>query len=337
MTRGARGRWTTLLAVVLLPLVGCSSGGGHGRANTGPPSQSPPTRLHVEATLQVPAAGIVVTTDDRLWVISGGTMVVTQIDPDTNTIVRRVKLPHPAAYGTVERGSLWLVSEGDSAVIELDAESGTIRRTLEGSPALPLNDPVGVAVTGRSVWVLNHRNAKLLRIDEQTGQLVHTTRLPGDAAAGPFLVDHALWVALTAQGNFHQIDIPAGKIVGRPVHVPTGLCAWESVVGQHIWVTSIPFGDFACTNDTSRLDTTSRKVTPLTSAEGESLYTFTRYAGRLWATDMHQTLYQVDQASGTLRPAMTFDNKDANHLFTAFGSMWMTRSGTGQLLRLQVS
>jgi len=334
MTRGTRTRLTILLTAALVPLAGCGGDASDG-PNTGPATQPPAPSLRVEATLHVPAAGTVVTTRDRLWVISGGTAVVTQIDPDTSTIATRVTVPHPVAYATVDQGSLWLVSYGDNALIELDAESGAIRRTLEASPDLPLKEPVGIAATGHDLWVLNHRNSKLLRVDERTGKLLHTTKLPGDAAAGPFLVGHALWIAMTAQGVFHQVDTATGQIVGHPTHVPTGLCAWQSVVGRDIWATSIVFGDFACTNGTSRFDTASGEVTPLTSAEGKSLYTFTRYGGRLWATDTHKTLYQVDQQTGTLRPALTFDSKDANHIFTAFGSLWMTRPGSGQVLRLQ--
>jgi hypothetical protein len=336
MTRSTRARLTTLMAVALIPLAGCSGGGAKDAPDTDPSTQSPAPRLHVVATLHIPAAGTVVTTHDRLWVISGGKTVVTQIDPDTDSITKQVSVPHPVAYGTVEHGSLWLVSYGDNALIELDAKSGKELRTLESSHALPLRDPVGVAATGRSLWVLNHRNSKLLRIDEQSGKLAQTTRMPGEAAAGPFLVGHALWVAMTAQGIFHRVDTATGEIVGQPTHVPTGLCAWESVVGRDIWATSIVFGDFACTNGTSRFDTTSGEVTPLTSAEGKSLYTFARYRGRLWAADTRKTLYLVNQRDGSLRPALTFDSRDAGHLFTAFGSMWMTRPGSGQLLRLRV-
>jgi hypothetical protein len=52
---------------------------------------------------------------------------------------------------------------------------------------------------------------------------------------------------------------------------------------------------------------------------------------------MHKTVYQVDQHTGSLRVAMTFDSNDACHLFTAFGSMWMTRPDTGQLVRLRLA
>jgi glutamine cyclotransferase len=231
---------------------------------------------------------------------------------------------------------LWLASYGDNALVELDAESGTILRTLEASPDLPLNEPVGVAHTKNSLWVLNHHNSVLLQIDQRTGKLTHTTTFPGDAAAGPFLVDHALWIAMTAQGTLHQVDPATGKIVGRAIQVPTGLCLWESVVGHDIWATSIKFGDFSCTDGTSQIDTASGQVTSLVSAQGKSLYTITRYANRLWATDLHKTLYQIDPRTGALRTAMTFDTNDTSHLFSAFGSMWVTQPEAGTLLHLRM-
>ena len=141
---------------------------------------------------------------------------------------------------------------------------------------------------------------------------------------------------MTAQGALHQVDPTTGRIVAS-THVPTGLCLWESIVGHDIWATSIEFGDFNCTNGTSRINTASGHVTPMTSARGKGLYTFTRYAHRIWATDVHKTLYQIDPRSGSLRTAMTFDRTDTSHLYSAFGSLWVTQPEAGQLLRLGLS
>lgn len=327
---------TILLTAALVPLACCSGGGPSQADRTRPPGQATESLLRVEATLDIPAAGNVLSTHDRLWVISGGKAIVTQVDPGTNAVIRRIRVPYPVAYGTVAQGSLWLVSYGENVLIELDAHTGKLLRTLDSSPELPLGGPIGIVVTGRDLWVLNHDNSRLLRINERTGTLTSITKLPGDAAAGPLLVGHTLWVGMTAQGFLHQVDPASGKIVGRPLHVRTGLCAGASVIRHDIWVTSVPFGDFECINGTSRVDTSSGHVTALTSAEGKSLYTLTRYAGSLWAADLGKTLYQLDR-SGSLNTVMTFDHKDAGHLFSAFGSMWMTRPGDGQLLRLQKS
>ena len=173
----------SLLLAAVLPLSSCDADGSTRSSATGSGGRSAAPSLRVDASLHIPAAGNLLATRDRLWVISGGMPTVTQLDPATNTVTRRVKLPHPVAYGTLAHGSLWLVSYGDNVLIELDSESGRILRTLGSSPVLPLNEPVGVVFAEDSLWVLNHHDSVLLQIDEQTGELIHTTTLPGDAAA----------------------------------------------------------------------------------------------------------------------------------------------------------
>jgi streptogramin lyase len=169
-------------------------------------SSSTGSSLHVVATLDVKHAGVLVPTDDRLWVITLLTGTVTQVDPATNEVVQKVSLPHPAGYATVAHGSLWLVSFYYNALMEVDAESGKLLRTLERSPSLPLSYPMGIAGTGHDLWVLNHDNAKLLRVDARTGTVTHTTALAGHKAAGPHLVGGSLWIDMTREGFVHQVD-----------------------------------------------------------------------------------------------------------------------------------
>ena len=137
MTRGTNARRVILATAVLMPLLAsCGGGDGSGESDTAPSSQASSSPLRIGATIDVPAAGVVLPTDDRLWVISGGATVVTQIDPASNAVTERVTIPHPAAYGTIANGSLWLVSYGDNALMELNARTGKLLRTLEGSPTL---------------------------------------------------------------------------------------------------------------------------------------------------------------------------------------------------------
>lgn len=338
MTRRTRARLAACATLTWIALAGCSS---DDTSTDGAASVSSGGRaLHVVATLDVKGAFSLVPTADRLWVISGGTGEVTQVDPSSNTVSKVVRLPHPAAYATLSHGSLWLVSFFDNALMQVDVQTGRVLRTFERSRSLPLSEPVGIAATGHDLWVVNHVSGRLLRIDARTGRATHTTSLDGHAAGGPVLLDGSLWASLTKEGVVDQVDPTTGEVVGRAIPVDTGLCGWGSVVGTDIWYTSEddPTGVFNCSNGTSRVDATSREVSPLEPAAGMSLYTFTRYAGSLWATDSKRTIYEVDEDTGALRRALTLPGKrDSNHLFTAFGSMWVTRSGTGELLRLESS
>ena len=188
MTRGTRTRLTILLTAALVPLAGCSGGDASDAPNTGPATQSPAPPLHVEATLHIPAAGTVVTTHDRLWVISGGKTVVTQIDPDTNSITKQVKVPHPVAYGTVEHGSLWLVSYGDNALIEARRGLGQGPENSRKLTPLAAEGSRGCRRYRPRACGSSTTATPVLRIDEESGKLTQTTNMPGDAAAGPFLV-----------------------------------------------------------------------------------------------------------------------------------------------------
>lgn len=326
MFRRPNARLSALIAMAIVsPLAGCGSDDSNdGALDT---SRSGP-RLHIVATVPVDAAFSIVATKDELWVLSGGTGIATQVDPATNSVVKEVSLPHPAAYGTLAYGSLWLVSYADSALMELDPSSGQILRTIEKSPGTPLNDPVGITAAAGDLWVVNHHESRLLRINPRTATLISSIHLPGHYAADPVMASGRLWIPLTQEGLVVQVDPTRGRIIGTPTRVATGLCAWASVTETDIWYTSMPAEDFNCRNGTSRLDTTTGAVSPLPTATGRSLYTFARFGSSLWATDQKRTLYQVDESAGTLRPALTFAGKaDANHLFTAFGSLWVTRSG----------
>ena len=325
------------LALALV-LVGC----GHDDAGSrsGPGVSAAEIRLHVVATVHVGGAGTVVPAAHRLWVVSGDTGEVTQVDPSTGSVTKVVSLPHPAAYGALAHGSLWLASMHDSALMEVDAASGTVLRTLERTPARPLDLPAGIAAAGDDLWVMGHDDGTLLRVDARTGTVTRMLSLAGHKAGGPVLAGGSLWVTMTKEGIVYQVDPATGRVVDPPVRVDTGLCVSSSVVGDAIWFTSDedPTGVFRCSNGASRLDATSREVSPLASGEGRSLYSFARYDGSLWATDTTRRVYRVDEHSGVLRVAMTLPGRpDSNRLFTAFGSLWMTRSGTGELLRLEAA
>ena len=337
MTRGTQTRWGATATVLLVSvLAGCGHDDSAATATTSGTSEGP--ALHVVATVDVAGAFTILPAGDRFWVIAGGTGEVTQVDPSTDRVTKVVSLPHPAAYATLTHGSLWLVSYYDDALMEVDARTGNLLRTLERSRTLPLSYPGGVVATGHDLWIVNHRQPKLLRVDARTGKVSQTTSLAGHNAGGPSLVDGSMWVSVTREGLIYEVDSARGKVVGRPIPVESGLCLWASVVGSDIWFTSVRSEGFNCQNGTSRLDTTTGEVSSMPWSEGKGLYTFTRYAGALWATDDKRTVYQVDEDTGALRTVMTLPGKpDANHLFTAFGSLWMTRSGAGEVLRLDVS
>jgi streptogramin lyase len=298
--------------------------------------------LHVVATLTTPPASSLVATPDRLWVLGGPSGVLTQVDPATNSVVRKVRTPHPPGFGTYADGSLWIASLLDSAVMELDAGTGRALRTIESTAGKPFHRPIGVAATGKDLWVLNHGDesvrSTLTRLDPRTGTVLGTTDLPGHHAGGPLVAAGQLWITLTQEGTVVRVDPATGRIVGKPILVDTGTCLSASVADGDPWYTGLEADDGTCHDAARRVDAGSAKLSPVVYGPGKSLVNFASAGGSVWASDIGHTLYHVDTKTGAIRPSLTLDGPDApNQLLVAFGSIWVLSGPTGRLTRVDLS
>jgi streptogramin lyase len=288
----------------------------------------------VTARWAIATPGTLIATHDRLWVLQAQTATITAVDPSTNRVARRVRLPHPTPYGSFDGRSLWIASYADDVIMRLDPRTGRLLDTIRSSSRARIAEPVGAVAVGPDLWVLDHQPAVLAHFDSRTGAPLGSVRLPGHAASGPTLIGGVLWVGLTAEGEVAAFDPRTGHRVGPWIRVPAGLCAATSAVPGGLWFSSVEFGDFRCHNGAGFLDTGTRRVTSL-AAEGHPLYSFAEASGSLWASDTGRQLFRVDADAGVLDPALTLGGtKDVTHLLGAFGSLWAARSATGELLRL---
>jgi sugar lactone lactonase YvrE len=339
-----------LLAVasIVVLLSGCASEPGptpRPRSSTTALAASTPraTTLRVIATLSVSGASTLVATPRWLWVLGGPNRRLTQVDPATNTVVRRLTSPLPVGYGTFANGSLWLVSFLRDAVVQVDADSGEVLRTIESRDGKPFNRPVGVVATGKDLWVLNHSDgsvrSSLVRLDSASGLVTGTTELPGHHAGGPDLAGGQLWIALTTEGSMVRVDPGTGFVVGPPLAIDSGTCRGASVAAGQVWIAGMDLGeDLPCHESVRRLDPITLRVSPLTEAGGMGLNAFAAAGGSVWASDVRHTIYRVDADSGAVRPALSLTGGDAtNRLMTAFGSLWALGGETGRLVRIDVS
>jgi streptogramin lyase len=287
-------------------------------------------------------ASTLVATPDSLWVLGGPSGVVTKVDPATNSVVRKVRTPHPAGYGTYADGSVWVASLFDSAVMELDAHTGRVLRTIESKAGKPFYRPIGIAATGDDIWVLNHGDesvrSTLTRLNPRTGAVLGTTDLPGHHANGPLMAAGQLWITLTTEGTVLRVDPATGRIVGNPILVETGTCLSASVADGDPWYTGLEADDGTCHDAGRRVDAGSAKLSPVVYGPGKSLVNFASAGGSVWASDIGHTLYQVDVKTGAIRPSLILDGPDApNQLLVAFGSIWVLGGPTGRLTRVELS
>ncbi|HEX5088867.1 MAG TPA: hypothetical protein VFV89_13740 [Nocardioides sp.] len=321
-----------------LALAGCGIGGSgtERSADTARASESPSAGAHVVATIDVTSPNQAVVTQTGLWLLGGPSGVITRVDPATNRVTRVVTPPYPVGFGTYAPPFLWVASFMNDVVMQLDAETGQVLRTITRSASAPWDGPVGLASTARDVWVVNHNSPTLIRMDPVTGAVDGITKLPGRKAAGPILAAGSLWVAMIKSNQVVRVDPTTGQVDGAPIHLDTGACAASSGAGDALWYTSIDIEEFGCHDGTRRLDPRTGMVSPIDYGEGLSM--FADLGSEVWASDRDHSLYRVDAATGVLTPAVTLSGGPAsNRLVSAFGSLWVLRTETDQLVRVDTA
>lgn len=127
-----------------------------------PPAATPTIGAIVPEAVFLPdgAVGTIQVTDDAVWVfdLTG----VTRVDPATNTSTHlplTVVGGGPSVLGSIGFDSIWAGDFDLGQVRRYDATTGELRATVE------TRTPEGVLATDDGVWVANHRNGTVSRID----------------------------------------------------------------------------------------------------------------------------------------------------------------------------
>jgi DNA-binding beta-propeller fold protein YncE len=153
-----------------------------------------------------------------------------RIDPHTNEVTRTVTLDDRPRAVAIVGSSVWI--RGDFGIVRLDRRTGRVQHRL----ALPSHGCCewgGLAVGGRSLWVVGIARAVLWRLDARTGRLVSVIPLRGQhpvnlmisiAHTGAAVGAHAVWVA-DANGAILKVNPQTNRVVAQiPVDgVPRGL------------------------------------------------------------------------------------------------------------------
>lgn len=93
------------------------------------------------------------------------------------------------AYVWAAAGAVWAADDGASALLRYDPPS---RRTVASIPTG--NGTSALAEEGGRIWILNHRDGTLQRVDPAANTAATLARLPGDAPERMVYADGSLWV-----------------------------------------------------------------------------------------------------------------------------------------------
>lgn len=221
--------------------------------------------------------GVVVALE-RVWVPTCGDGVVNEIDPTTNSIVRRIPAPiKTGREGAVAfaDGALWIpdnVSDSNSAsVARLDVRSGVIQDRVSTGK----RSDVAIAGFG-SVWVSSSAEDVVTRIDPATNQVVARIlvgRSPKFMAAG----EGAVWVQNRYDGSVSRIDPATNREVARIAAWAPTLAGDIAAGGGAVWlsVNGMPV---------TRIDPNTNAVTHQ-YVGGDGIDAIRWGAGALWVAD----------------------------------------------------
>jgi virginiamycin B lyase len=209
-------------------------------------SRVDPSNNRVVADIPIGRNGClgILATADRIWVPTCGDSVVNEIDPRSNSIVRRVHVPikrgREGSFAIAD-GSFWIpdnVSDSSSsAVARVDMRTGeVVARVTTGARS-------DVAVSGfESVWVASSGTNTVVRVDPSTNEIL--ARIPvGGSPKFMTAGEGALWVQNRTDGSVSRIDPTTNREVARiAAHAPTpagdisagGGAVWLSVDGMPV-------------------------------------------------------------------------------------------------------
>jgi len=204
----------------------------------------PATNAVVGKPLRAPANAEAIAVGNRaLWAASvapgdlgtPGKDQVTRIDLASGRSVATITVRRAPLDLAVTPGAVWVPNSGGGGdrVARIDPRTNR----LSGRPVTTGASPQSLAVGGGSLWVANHDERTVARLDLASGKVVADIPVPSE----PHRVAYgagAVWVGNWHDNSVSRIDPQSNRVVGSPI--PIGAHhAGNLVVGAgSVWVTS---------------------------------------------------------------------------------------------------
>jgi streptogramin lyase len=169
-----------------------------------------PSSGAIRARIRFPTAvqiGAVATGLGAVWALDDRQGMLYRVDPARNAVVRSVLLGTSRAYNVwTGAGSVWVVDDASGELMRIDPNGGVVDRIAVG------DGPSDLVFEGATVWVVNHRDRGLIRVDATTRALTRLATLPGDAPERMVLAGGFLWI--TGRGtDLFRVDRTTGAVL----------------------------------------------------------------------------------------------------------------------------
>jgi virginiamycin B lyase len=286
--------------------------------------QTPFATLRPSATIKIGAtADWVLVTDDSVWVAGSKPYSVQRIDPKTNQVVAKVRVPGEACSGLAEGfGSIWAPLCGKKPVlVRIDAIKNEISAILPIPPAGPEG---GITASADSIWIVTDKNGTLSRIDPTTNSVRQKISIP-PGAYNPLFTDGIIWITGFDSNVLVTVDASTGEVLAS---IPVGpKPRFLTSGGGSIW--TLNQGD----GTVSRVDISTKKLSATIAAGipghgGDICYG----ADAVWPTVLGIPLTRID--SQTNKVLRQWVGRGGDSARFAYESIWLTDYHRGLLTRI---
>jgi YVTN family beta-propeller protein len=259
-----------------------------------------------------------------IWVSVPKNDEIVRINPVSNAIQARIKVPGEPCYG---------IGIGKTHVWVLTCKSQTLQRIRPWDNRVDRTSPVhiaphgegAIAVAQNSVWFVSNENGHSAQLVRLTGSTPKITDVGADSA----VVNAAfgsVWVTSSGEGSVYRVDPIRLKATAK-INVPAKP-RFTTISGSSIWVLSQSNGSV------SRIDPSHNKVVATIEAGvpgegGDIAYG----GGYIWVAAAGTPLTRIDPRSNQV--SEQYGNyKGADAVRFGFGSIWISDHGKGDVWRI---
>jgi streptogramin lyase len=197
------------------------------------------------------------TGEGSVWITGNDADLIARLDPATNRVAATFAVgPHPIAQAALGFGALWTANAGGSTAGRIDLVSGAVTSFRAG------RQPHGVAVGAGAVWVGNHDEGAVVRLDPRTAQIQARIPLSSEPHTLAFGAGY-LWADGYHVAGLLQID-PATNRLRNDVIALGFESDMFAVDDKALWIASVPTNrdgvDFPGTREIVQIDPVTQAV-----------------------------------------------------------------------------
>jgi DNA-binding beta-propeller fold protein YncE len=264
-----------------------------------------------------------------VWAAGHHDSTVHRIDPETNSVIRRLHgVGYQAHIPVVAAGSVWVSSAADP-LTRIDPVTGRVVARIPVSVS-PL------AFGFLTIWgtTLDHR---LVQVDLKTNRVTWSLRLaPGSNSwLDELAIGYgSIWVAVADQGTLLRIDPSTRRIVARIGGFAQDDSGMPIAVGEGaVWALRVRKGEnvlFRVDPRTNRIVARIRVGPPVASPPTGTVAVG---GGYVWTGNSDASVSKVDPARNTLVATYRLESQPQNLSF-GLGSLWVDSYDASRVWRI---